>query len=269
MSDSKITLWMSGPEGHTEFLRLNDFIGLLQTITNGLDHLNNIINTNRENRLRFRISNLSHSSPFAVEMQVHDPAQKGDMAHVVVETFIEGINSIENKDEIPSYFDIQLIDYIKQLSNYKKKSFSEITITNTKSTAHISNQLEGRIDIILGEDTVSYGNIKGKLERVNFHNEANKFYIYPTIGANRVECKFKDDMFEKIRDGLKRFVNIKGKMFYRAKCKFPYRILVDDIEVYPTEDQLPTLSQMRGMEPNLTGDMDTDDFIRFIREENE
>ncbi|MEX1000052.1 MAG: hypothetical protein WD000_08895 [Thermodesulfobacteriota bacterium] len=269
MSETKINIVMTGPEGHTELLRLNDFIGLLRVVTSGLEHLNYIVSANKANKLKFAISNLSHSSPYTVALNVRNTEKKLNTSQIVVDDYINGIITIESNSEVPSYFDFQLLENIRKLSTLKKKHFSDIAITNTDASVQITNQLESHIDIILGGDIIAYGSVRGMLERVNVHNNINKSYIYPSIGSSRIECKFDDEMFEKTKQGLKRYVNVNGKVFYKAISKYPYKIIADSIDIYPPENELPTLGQLRGIEPNLTGEMTTYDFIRHIREEDE
>ena len=37
------------------------------------------------------------------------------------------------------------------------------------------------------------------------------------------------------------------------------------IEIYPPEDELPTIFDLRGIAPNATGDRKSEDFIRDLR----
>ena len=116
---------------------------------------------------------------------------------------------------------------------------------------------------------MAFSSVRGMLESLNVHNDINKFYIYPSIGSNRIECKFDENMFDKIKQGLKHYVNVKGKVFYKSISKYPYKIVADAIDIYPPENELSKLSELRGIEPGLTGDMTTEEFIRSIREESE
>lgn len=45
----------------------------------------------------------------------------------------------------------------------------------------------------------------------------------------------------------------------------PINVSLDKLEVIPTEDQLPTIEQFVGSDPDFTGDMTTGEFIRSIR----
>ena len=78
-----------------------------------------------------------------------------------------------------------------------------------------------------------------------------------------------ENMLDKIKQGLKHYVNVKGKVFYKSISKYPYKIVADAIDIYPPENELSKLSELRGIEPGLTGDMTTEEFIRSIREESE
>jgi hypothetical protein len=129
--------------------------------------------------------------------------------------------------------------------------------------------LKASIDKILGTDITSAGSLTGFLEAVNVHKE-NKFFIYPPVGPKKVECVFKhDELFEKVREGIEKYVNVVGTLFYKSKGLHPYKIRVEKIEIYPPENKLPSLMSLRGIAPGLTGGKDSVAFVREQREAEE
>ena len=123
MSESKIKLLMTGPEGDKELLRLNDFIGVLRVVKSGLEHLNNMFSDNKANKLSFSISNLSHSSPYGIDILVKDTKKTENTAPKAICGYIDGISAIEFQKGIPDYIDFQLFENMKELSRLKKKPF--------------------------------------------------------------------------------------------------------------------------------------------------
>ena len=204
----------------------------------------------------------------ARDEEPRDEKQK-DISEKVVSTFINSVASIEAEKEIPDFYDTQMLEIIKKIGNKRNKYFSDITIVNYDYSAVVSPALEKYTDKLIGEDRKMYGSIVGMLEQMNIHNNINKFFIYPSVGANRIECNFPMNLKIKAISAMARFVKVKGKLKYRSRDSFPYQIYVDEIEIYPHEEDLPTLKDLRGTAPDMTGDKSTLDFIRSIREDNE
>lgn len=268
MASNKITVSLQGLEKEGGFLYVNRFIDLLHIIQNGLAHLNRLILNTKETTLTYKISNLKHRNPFDVEILAEPKKATQDVSEQVITTFIDGFKAIENNRRPPNLFDYEMFSICKEIGNMRKNYFSDITITNTLESIVITEDLERYIDNLLGTDEISYGSVKGMLERINIHNQANKIYVYPTVGIKRVECKFPQDLFEKIKDGIGNYVNVRGKLRYKGIQPFPYSILIEDIEIYPLEKELPTLDELKGIAPDITGELTADEFIRSIREDD-
>lgn len=113
-------------------------------------------------------------------------------------------------------------------------------------------------------DEIIEESITGMLEMLDIH--AWKFRIYPIVGPKKIDCYFLDDhLQQKVISGINRYVNVEGEFRYKRFTKFPYAAQVKDIEIYPNEDELPTLSDLHGMALNATWDLSSEDFVRRLR----
>ena len=112
----------------------------------------------------------------------------------------------------------------------------------------------------------SRGAITGHLDELKVHS-SNQFFIYPPVGPNRIRCNFKDELWPKIKKGIKKYVNAIGVLHYKEGAAFPDEIDIEDIEIYPPENELPTLESIRGMAPKVTGNLDPVVFVKKLREE--
>lgn len=119
----------------------------------------------------------------------------------------------------------------------------------------------------LGPDEVTQGSISGMLELINIHASANTFRIYPIVGPKKVDCHFNKDKLDKAISGINHYVDVSGSLRRKSKDKFPYAMDVIEIEIYPDERELPSIFDLRGIAPNATGDIKSEDFVRRIRDE--
>ena len=56
-----------------------------------------------------------------------------------------------------------------------------------------------------------------------------------------------------------------GTLRYKQNEVFPYQIDVEKIEIHPPEEELPTLASLRGIAPDMTGSLDSVEFVRKLR----
>ncbi|MEE9163002.1 MAG: hypothetical protein V3U35_08565, partial [Candidatus Neomarinimicrobiota bacterium] len=68
-------------------------------------------------------------------------------------------------------------------------------------------------------------------------------------------------------NNVNRYLKVTGRVKYHQKSIYPYAVNVDKIEVFPHEEALPTLYDLRGIAPNATGDLSSEEFIRKLRDD--
>ncbi len=85
------------------------------------------------------------------------------------------------------------------------------------------------------------------LEYMNVHEGTNTLRIYPIIGPSYVTCYFKEAIKDEVAIGMSKYVEVTGKLSYKEGSEFPYQIEVDNLEIMPDEETLPTIFEVKGM----------------------
>jgi len=131
----------------------------------------------------------------------------------------------------------------------------------------LKDELAPHVKKIVGEDMVYYGDVSGILEQVNIHGKKRDFYLYPVSGAPRIKCRFTKEDLEIGINSVNRYLKVTGRVKYHQKSSHPYEIDVDlgKVVVFPPEKELPTLFDLRGIAPDATGDLTTEEFISRLR----
>ena len=147
------------------------------------------------------------------------------------------------------------------------RHITEIKLSYNNGDIFIPKNLAAKIDDLLDEENIEIieESITGTLEMVDIHTR-NKIRIYPIIGSKKIDCYFPDDLLEIAKVGVNRYVNVEGKFKYKRGQPFPYEVDVTHIEIYPEENELPTLFDLQGIAPDATGDVSSEDFVRRIRD---
>lgn len=218
----------------------------------------------------YRITNLKAKCAIIGIEAVPYKAEKDDTVSIY-DRFVESITSIQEKNVLPEWIDNELLEDLKRLTIPLSRNITSIEIRRNGEQFEITKQLEVNIEKVLKEHILaSKGTITGYLDALNVHKDG-KFHIYPPIGPTRIYCCFEKELLPKllpkIKKGVKRYVSVIGIMHYRENEAFPTKIDVEDIEIYPPENELPALSSLRGMAPEVTGDLNPVDFVRKLRKE--
>ena len=114
-------------------------------------------------------------------------------------------------------------------------------------------------------ETRAVGTLKGRLGRANASG-SHAFRIQPFIGPEDVKCVFPSGKTEEFRRALGRKVMASGELTYPAGSDFPGSIKVETMEILPEDDELPSLSDLRGIAPGITGDLSSEEFVRMLRD---
>lgn len=109
------------------------------------------------------------------------------------------------------------------------------------------------------------GTLEGRLRRAD---AGGRFRIEPSVGET-AQCVFPAGKEREFRSALGRKVRATGELTYPAGSDFPRSIKVETVEILPEDDELPSLSDLRGIAPGITGDLSSEEFVRMLRDEYE
>ena len=108
------------------------------------------------------------------------------------------------------------------------------------------------------------GSVEGKLEMVSIH-ASPRFAIYHAISGHSVRCKFDPhQLLDVVKEALGKRVIVSGLVHFNFKHE-PIRVEIEDLMILPKEDELPSPSEIRGMAPDFTGDLTTEEYLRRLR----
>jgi len=268
VTKNRITVRLEGDARDGGDLRLTDFLRELEAIKSALKQTVRVLGYSEMTSVYYKIVDLTHSSPATVVLEAvqaeTDPKRDRRLPGRVVASFFGSLGAIKKKGRIPLGFDYSAAEAYREIVAPLKKHVSSIILTNGRHKISIDQEYEKRIDNAIGPDSVTEGSIAGTLDTVRLHNKT-AFEIFPTIGPTKIYCVFPPHLKERVKSGLEHYVRVSGKLRYKHWDKFPYAIDANEIEIYPPDEALPTLSELRGMAPDLTDGLGEDEFLEKIR----
>lgn len=274
MAENLITVQFEGVPEENGHVRLGAFIEQLEAVRSALKQAERMVSGDDSQSVYYRIIDLRHNSPAIIVLEAVKipPAQMPhkkrrdvpDYSGATVAGFFQSLNEISEK-KIPVGADLQALEAYRNLTAPLNKSISSVQIVNTSKKVRIDESFKEAIDEIIGPDEMMEGSIGGMLERVNLHN-TSRFDIFPPIGPKQVVCDFKPHLRAQVIAALDKYVLVSGKIRYKKLQDFPYAINAESIELLPDESELPTIFDIRGMAPDLTGGKTTEEFLESVRD---
>ena len=206
-----------------------------------------MLSGDKEKRIEVKVINLSHNSPSCITFEANEliPTSSGES---FFDTFIRIAEELKaaGASIVSLQYPRYVLEAFRDLASGAKK-LKEVRYTIGTKSVVVEGNLCEYIELLLNEERQSLGSIRGMLEYMNVHKGSNTLRIYPPVGPSFVNCTFKESLKEKVREGMSRYVEVKGKLHYKAGADFPYEIELEDIEIMPAESDLPSIFEIKGI----------------------
>jgi hypothetical protein len=266
MTSYKVKLVVEGLDRDDGHVRLEVFVKELQKLQTALGRADaRVSNGNRCSY--FAVVGLSHNSPATVELEARVAAtSKQDCRASAMTLLAQAIESVQ-RGEFTGDSDYELLNDIKELSAPVGETLKTAHLLIDDKAYALTEKIADTITTFQAEQEECATTVEGMLERVNVHDEANVFTIYPDVGPARITCRLPERLAEKGIGAIRRRVAISGVAKFRKFAPFPHEIVADGIEVYGIDSDLPNFYDLFGIAPNSTGDLSSEDFVRQARNE--
>jgi hypothetical protein len=253
-------------DGH---VRLGDFLDELEAVKEALRQTERSMYNNRRPEVYYRIIDTSHSSPLRMVLEgvPSEPApQAKSRAKAVVKTFTGSVGQL-HRNRRPANLDVHALQAYKDLGVTLGRHVQRISIADERGTViPIDRAFQEKVAEVIGPDQTSMGSVSGKLEKLNVHN-TSRFEIFPTVGPRRVVCNFDPSDLQNVLRAVTRYVTVTGVVRYKQWSPFPHAVDMNQLDTHELAEDLPSLESIRGLAPDATGDLSSEDFVRRMRDE--
>ncbi len=261
-----IVLTIEGPDGNNGHVELSVFA---KKIEHFLGVLNKSVKERGQEGIVFQVIRLSHSSPVTIECE--PISRERQPSAIAVDAIDKNMSCVmEEKTRTLSH---SVLSALEELANFQpgKIARAEVRILRNGDEGTRTYTLDDRFRDHLNsarrieEQLIS--TIDGRLEQINIHDRIKVFRIYPSMpDSSSIKCIFPPSLLERVQNALGSFVSVSGACFYRPDAPLPYKVSVQDMEVLPPADQLPTLSDLHGIAPGATDETSSEQFVRELRD---
>jgi hypothetical protein len=142
------------------------------------------------------------------------------------------------------------------------------SVPETNSSIEITYRSAENIKKLLPVATRTLGSVEGRLEAISVRGYP-RFIVYEGLSDKGVSCTApKLNLLEKAKDSLGSRVQVTG-LVHRNRKGEPIRVIIqnpNDLKVFGSDLKILPLEELGGSDPDFTGDLSTDEFIRRIRD---
>lgn len=174
------------------------------------------------------------------------PQADPDTRQRAIEAIAGGLLRIEERAERPPHFTEQALAQARALANLASDDMPIMVVGDGQKPTRLTSRLVANVDELTGEAPPRIGTIEGHLEAVNVHGKRS-FAVWERLTGTRVECYPGEDItVEELGDALGRRVAVRGRI-RASKTGAKRGIYVTQLRVFPSEDELPTADEVRGI----------------------
>jgi hypothetical protein len=262
---SRVRLRIEGEEGQ---VTLRAFVDILNRARYILSDLDSAISENPRGALEWFVADLAVGSAVAVvEARPKVPEADERLATMVGASFVNGLDTVENGEEIPPYFsdiDLGRVRAIAQRLGKPGAKVLEATHLNEgeKSTT-VTEQAGVNVRKLLEPKSTAIGSIAGRLEVISVHGPP-RFNVYDVVTKRAVRCRFERARLEEVAAALGRGVVVTGIVARNANGE-PLSVERPELRILPQDSELPTTRDLIGLAPDLTGDLSAEEYVRRLR----
>ncbi|WP_461516095.1 hypothetical protein [Porticoccus sp.] len=263
--DKKIDFKIDGLEEDRGSVRLSVFREKMDQLTKLLSDAERQAAHVKQAKSLYALTDLSYSSAYTQITPFVEADYDGSVRAIdLLKTVMLNINS-----EVDSLGDVQssLIKKIHDLCGGAGEKFKAQTLTVGGEAFALDAAMASKAQKYLDKKYFSFGEIKGRVERVNIHDR-HDFYLYLDLNGNAVICHFREEtLLQKVRSALGKTVIASGRLQYVGTDVDPISAAINEIDIVPDDYLPPGENDLFGIAPNLTNDKEIGDYIRKVRGE--
>lgn len=260
--DNKIAIVLEGLANEAGHVRGNDLQKELQLLLSVLTKTETRVLGEKEQTTYYRVVALRHSSPATIVLEARPLRQTYDRRADVFEA-LKGIVKEVKFGSLTNRIETSLLRDLRDMAAPVGKTLASVELSFDGTSVRLDSAMRKVVDRIIAPEEVFNGAMTGMLEALNIHGEANRFWIYPDVGASKVKCDFPVELRVKAIDAVGSYVRVSGTIKYKTTAPYAHEVIVKDLTVLP-QDGLPTFDDLRGIVAPVPG-VSSEEFVRRIR----
>jgi hypothetical protein len=261
--------------GNPKTIPYRDFLCVANNCLGILDQLDLALSHRRTSgTLEWYMNDLSSADRLRLEIYSRPRQMQSeslpDIAHNVTNHFITGFRVLEKEGRSPAYLSdlgMKKAEWMTDVLGHNGAQAIVASDIGSNQEVEITRQSALNLEKLILVAAESLGSVEGTLEDISIH-KGNHFVVYEAITGKGVRVKFPSiDLIGKAKEYLGSRVRVSGILFRNAKNE-PVQLVIQDtsgLKVFGSDLEIRDLKELGGSDPDFTGDLSTEEFIRGIR----
>ena len=262
-------------EAAEDIIDADAFVLALATALNGLKAVNKELSEFGSENVQWFVVDAGHSSPpFATFAGSSTSQYNGAMGSRSIDAFLDGIEHLENHDTCPPFYNDKALKcaarfadtFARGATGVKLQTDDRIVRATHRVAQHANNAIR-RLEhekLRAAGKYVDFGTIEGHLRDVQEQSRQDKTVIVDDITGDEIPCYTSDDLEQRVRDGWKHRVSVRGEVTYERPSGRPVKIVAESIRILGDSKSIPRISDLYGID--ITGGIDPVDYVRAMRD---
>lgn len=252
-------------EGEPKTIPLRVFLAAIDNELKILNDLDTAISGEPDGTLDWYITEMRVGSLEMVMESRPQPTYR-DVGPEVSRAIVASIEEIQRRGATPPYLSHTGMQCVKNLlATVGKDKASGLVLASPSENVEIAVTAKASENVkqLLPVRYHSLGSVEGKIEMINIHG-GSRFVVYDSKTRRAITCKFDSSVWmDAVKDALGRRVNISGMVHANTRGE-PLHVNIDDIRILRNKEELPSIDDIAGIDPDFTSDLSTKDYIRSI-----
>lgn len=250
----------------TDGVPLASFLIVAESFRRVAREVNDVVNLQHEEKGQADLVIVAaHTGSVVLDLRMQETtAAPFDVAREVVGAMFNGLDQLEREAVRPPYFTDLALREAERLVRPLADGVQEIRISRPDRELVLTRRLGEHVRTILNPKGTQVTSVEGRLFRI--HMGRNQVGIYDARTKHAITCVYPPALFETVRDLLGTAVRVFGKARTDPMGRVE-RIEVRQIRPAPPAEGRKPLSELFGIDPDFTGDVDSVQFVRAHRGE--
>jgi len=177
---------------------------------------------------------------------------------------VSGLGQIEREGTTPPYISQAGMKNVQGLVKIiGSGGVAGMVVESETEEEELSAKASVNVDQLLPTSYTSVGSIEGRLEAISLHGKP-KYVVYHDRTQRAISCRFQPQDLEEVKAALGLRVNVFGLVHWNPKGE-QIKVEEGNLRILGPQELLPTIEEVGGSDPTLTGGRSTADFLREIR----
>ncbi|MCH8090307.1 MAG: hypothetical protein IH955_09875 [Chloroflexi bacterium] len=256
----------SGP-----FLMAPDFLSSANNLLRLLGEIDIALSPSLSRTSDWTLKELYRHSPAAIVVEPVVREGQLDNRSAIIDTVMEGIAELKERDIRPRYFSDQALNSARELVSVLGDRVHQVEVFTPTMRIVCNETIAANVREILHPGREMVGSIEGFLEAMNSHRGFT-FALYEPVLASRVDCQLDPDLDERelaqlkkrIYDLYENRVRVSGALRTNRKGEVRSAI-VRDVETLRTNAKFSDAKAVSGIF-DITGGLGASEYVRRMRD---